>query len=706
MRNSVKIIFFFLFIFQCQLSIINAQIAINSDGASPDSSAILDISSSEKGMLIPRMTTSERTAISSPATGLLIYDTDQNTFWYFNGSAWTEVGGGAFTSEDGLTYATHNSDDFLFGADSLNYGSGNESKLFMDKSIGAFRVGSVSDKHWDTDSLGYNSIGIGTNVKAKGSLAIAFGSFTEASGAYSTAFGYLTQTSNSYSTAFGSETQASGAYATAFGGGTQASGTYATAFGTNTTATDYASTAFGYLTQASGAYATAFGGSTQASAHFTTAFGNQTTASGIYSTAFGHETKAFSFGEIAMGLYSTTYSPNDSTSFDTEDRLLVLGNGTDDANRSDALIVYKSGDTEINGDLTITGSINSTNTAFISENGITYSNSNSDDFIFGADSLNHGTGTESKFFFDADQSAFRAGGVNGGAWDSDSLGLYSFAAGYNANAADDYTIALGRSSIANATHAIAIGREVKATGFNATALGKETEASGFVATAFGRATEASGSYATSFGWNTNAPSYGETAIGFNNTTYTPNNTSSFNNNDRLFVIGNGSSASSRSDALIIYKNGNATLAGDLTANSTTYPSDVRLKKNIEATQYGLSDILQINVRDYQFKKDSTGHLHTGFLAQQLNTIFPHAVREGGEDENIHPWSVDYASITPLLVKGMQEQQKVIQEQQQENEDLKNRVSALENQLAKINQLETKLQQLEAAIPFPNTAPKK
>jgi len=56
--------------------------AINSTGATPDNSAMLDVSSTNSGLLIPRMTTSERDLISSPATGLMIFNLDCNTFNY------------------------------------------------------------------------------------------------------------------------------------------------------------------------------------------------------------------------------------------------------------------------------------------------------------------------------------------------------------------------------------------------------------------------------------------------------------------------------------------------------------------------------------------------------------------------------------------------------------------------------------------------
>jgi hypothetical protein len=90
MNNIIKIIRITSFVFLFSLNTI-AQIAINSDGSSPDASAMLDITSSDKGILIPRMTTAERTAIASPATGLLVYDTDENSFWYYANSTWNNL---------------------------------------------------------------------------------------------------------------------------------------------------------------------------------------------------------------------------------------------------------------------------------------------------------------------------------------------------------------------------------------------------------------------------------------------------------------------------------------------------------------------------------------------------------------------------------------------------------------------------------------
>ncbi len=68
-------------------------VGISNDGSVPHPSAMLDVKSDSKGMLIPRMATSKRTGITSPAEGLMVYDTDTKSFWYVKSGAWTEIGG-------------------------------------------------------------------------------------------------------------------------------------------------------------------------------------------------------------------------------------------------------------------------------------------------------------------------------------------------------------------------------------------------------------------------------------------------------------------------------------------------------------------------------------------------------------------------------------------------------------------------------------
>jgi hypothetical protein len=61
----------------------------------PNNSAQLDIVSTTKGLLMPRMTAAQRTAIATPATGLTVYQTDGTAgFYFYNGAAWSQLGAG------------------------------------------------------------------------------------------------------------------------------------------------------------------------------------------------------------------------------------------------------------------------------------------------------------------------------------------------------------------------------------------------------------------------------------------------------------------------------------------------------------------------------------------------------------------------------------------------------------------------------------
>lgn len=67
-------------------------VSINRDGSAPDGSAMLDIAATDAGILIPRMTEAQKNAISSPANGLLIYQTNATPgFRYYNGTIWVPM---------------------------------------------------------------------------------------------------------------------------------------------------------------------------------------------------------------------------------------------------------------------------------------------------------------------------------------------------------------------------------------------------------------------------------------------------------------------------------------------------------------------------------------------------------------------------------------------------------------------------------------
>jgi hypothetical protein len=88
--NKYCIIFVF---FLLKVSLCSPQSNVGIGTTTPNYSAILDLTATNKGLLVPRMTTAQRNAIMNPATGLLVYDSSLNQFWYFNSVTWVQFSG-------------------------------------------------------------------------------------------------------------------------------------------------------------------------------------------------------------------------------------------------------------------------------------------------------------------------------------------------------------------------------------------------------------------------------------------------------------------------------------------------------------------------------------------------------------------------------------------------------------------------------------
>lgn len=97
----MKKLFLFLSMFAISHSIWG-QVSINPTGAPADPSAMLDVGSTDRGLLIPRMTDAQKSAITTPATGLMIFQTDGSSgFYYYTGVSWERIGGWSFTGNSG-----------------------------------------------------------------------------------------------------------------------------------------------------------------------------------------------------------------------------------------------------------------------------------------------------------------------------------------------------------------------------------------------------------------------------------------------------------------------------------------------------------------------------------------------------------------------------------------------------------------------------
>jgi hypothetical protein len=96
------------------------------------------------------------------------------------------------------------------------------------------------------------------------------------------------------------------------------------------------------------------------------------------------------------------------------------------------------------------------------------------------------------------------------------------------------------------------------------------------------------------------------------------------------------------------------------AGSLSAMCDETLKENIVPTEYGLKEILKLNAVefDYIHPQVNDGKKHIGFVAQEVQKIVPESVSNETLSDKDY-LKINYAELVPVLVKGMQEQQKQI-----------------------------------------------
>jgi len=331
MKKLITLIVCFTVVTNC----INAQsIAVNTDGSSADPSAVLDVKSSTKGLLIPRMDFTARNLITTPAAGLIIYQTDNTPgFYYYNGTAWTPMTdnlGNHILSQNliaGTKYISRNAT----GNTGIGFNTGNavvfrmtnnfantyaERDLFKFDSVGGIlAVGRALDAGNTTGPAQYiPATGAGTRFMwhpSRGSLRFgrAIGTewddanqddFTFAGGNQVTASGYG-------SFAYGDQVTVSSTVGTGFGSGVIVSGTAAFAAGASNKAKGFCSLAMGYTDSASG--------------QGSIALGYRMAADQDYSVAIGYRGRAIHEGSLVLSdasSLSSTLSTYTTSSADNQ----------------------------------------------------------------------------------------------------------------------------------------------------------------------------------------------------------------------------------------------------------------------------------------------------------------------------------------------------------------------------------------------------
>jgi len=228
MKTAIFFLFFFIGIGWCAAQ----NIAITDESNyRADSSAMLDVKSVKKGLLIPRLTMAQRDSIKSPANGLMIFQTDSLPgFYYFFSSPQKALWSQVLSEKDacwkrnaaGSQTTLLNAGDFvglglsdpkanlhLEGNDGFvatgTFGAGNDlqvngqgARMVWYPKRAAFRAGYANNIEWDSLNIG--------------NYSVAFGNSNQASGANSTATGYMNTASGDYSTASGQFNAAAGSH--------------------------------------------------------------------------------------------------------------------------------------------------------------------------------------------------------------------------------------------------------------------------------------------------------------------------------------------------------------------------------------------------------------------------------------------------------------------------------------------------------------
>jgi hypothetical protein len=360
-----------------------------------------------------------------------------------------------------------------------------------------------------------------------------------------------------------------------------------------------------------------------------------------------------------------------------------------------------------------------------------------------------------------------------GAW-AISMGENNAADGQNAVAIGEASyahgdaIAIGRRDTVGIFGGVAIGALNKVYGFNSVAIGLFNKTEGtesFAAgshnlctahgsSAIGYGNRASGKYSIASGYATDANGYASFVVGmFNDTLVAPE--TNYSPATPVFIIGNGNSWTSTSNAMIVRKDGRVGIGNDaptelltvgdgtgdairigsvekisdgggqiLSVNSAFVPatdnsfdlglaslrwddiwatngviqtSDARDKENIIEIENGLDKVMQLRPVTYQWKEGPDRSFQLGLIAQEVQEIIPGVVRstnfvrdeEGNvTEEPTERLGMNYAALTPVLIKA-------VQELQEENARLSKEVRLLETENLQLKEaLEIRIAALE------------
>ncbi len=612
-----------------------AQVGINTDGTNPDSSAMLDIKSATKGILVPRMSSTQRIAIKSPAKGLLVYDSTTTSFWFHNGVSWSEITTGAngwnLTGNSNLNPAAN----FIGTTDK-------EPLVFKVNDTIAGRLDSTSNVSYGVGALLANTTGYGNT--AIGNKAL----YTNGTGAIiandegtrNTAVGEHAMYANTkglYNTAVGYqalEANTTGYFNTALGYGTLG----ANVNGQSNTAVGLVALTY----NTSGLFNTALG---------TRALQNNTTGSS--NIAIG-----------SMALYNNTGGSS----------LIAIG---DSAlyNQLPNRFGY-IGNVAI-GTMALYGNTTGTNNTATGYQALNANSSGFGNTAYGSNVLagnttgNHNTIVGSQAMTTTATSTYLTGLGYGVAATADNL-TNATAIGAEAFVSQSNSMVLGSINGQNgASSSVNVGigtaaplaplhiHSANADNFqNAKTLYLD-DANSVPTIRF----QGSGAYARKW-WNITlepyTPSSGDNA-GIPGTSLVLSNDEDYPNvrfeQGLTYFLGD------------VITTGDATVQGTLHLSNSINYSDVRLKKDIEPLQNVMPDVMKLKGYTYYWKNNRDTTEQIGVLAQEVQKIYPQLVQ--ADSKGI--LGVNYVQLIPVLLTA-------VKEQQQEIDELKEEIKRVETML--------------------------
>ena len=722
-----------------------AQVSITTDGSTPAPSAMLDIKSTSKGLLIPRIAlsgTNDNASVTSPAEGLLIYNTATTGganaitpgFYYYRLGSWYRliVDNGGATSpwllggNTGTTPASHfigttDNVPLLFKVNNTWAGKIDQALLntFLGMNAGAANPSGVGNTGFGTSSLqvvtsGQRNTGVGAqalnftmegsdntavgtsalanNINAINNTAIGSGALNANIASNNTAIGYQALFMNSNgtnNTAVGTKSLSKN---TAFNNTAigfesmldNTTGGANTAVGTNALSSNTigaSNTALGYralFSNNTGGYNTAVGMFTMTS----NTTGNNNTAVGnnaLYSNISGTDNVAI--GPEALFFNSTT---NANTAVGT--RALRMNTSVfNTAIGTDAL---------------------SFNTTGFRNTGIGY-------FALNANSIGEGNTSIGMFSMKDNTTGYNNTAIGEQSMNANANGVYNTAVGQQSlpgNTSGSNNTAIGRLTLwSNATGsnntALGYGANVGSTNLvNATAIGSVAQVDCSNCLVLGSVAGVNSAVNdTRVGIGTSNPSSAlrinanstmggkvqlhlhETANDFSRITMS--NTTTVNYWD-IAANPNTTNAtavlnffySGMGDILSLKGNGNATLTGNMTANGILLTSDERYKRDISLINDALGKVTQLNGYHYYWNGNMNDQsLQAGVIAQEVEKVLPELVKK--DDNGLR--SVNYSGLIPYLIQSIKEQQEQVTTLKNQNEEFRKQLAELKNVVEKI-----------------------